>query len=606
MKKKILSLALVVVLSLGLVPTSGLAAGQTFSDVPENHWAYTDVEAAAAAGLMNGTGNGAFSPNLKVTVAQFLTLLGRLVFPDTKVGENDTWYGPYVTKAQEAGLLAGTQVNVNDVEAEISRYDMAVILRAAAKRLGVKEKSAQSSEVTDYLDISTRYADAVLAVYGMGLIKGDQNGNFNGSSTMTRAEVATVIMRLAKTPEVKTWVETWDVYEMPRTGEYVTVKVSGRINADVIGARVGLYYKDGRLLGETKTDGTTDSENRTLWSMEVTMDKADYSETDKLYYAALIGQAKERVFGNMLETPEEYCIPQSLQELSSNGFLVRVKVVTPEQPVEPQMMQMKGWLQYGSKGDPEKNGIGVNEVPFQLRYTEDNGVTYQVIATEVTQDKANGKDDPGYFQLTTYLDKTTFAKFWIGEGQLYISAEATVNGQKYVTQDRRTDGKATIVPIGHDWGYLFVDLVPPNGGEMMDIPVSGIVTAMTYVGPADRTGEIRYYGSGEGHERLLTNSTVRIYFDPQQEGVSRVLIAETTADGGYIQGTVSIDSAYYRTKGAYYVVEIEAFLDGQLCTNTSYNAREPITLSQLSGEYKQFWNAESDEYWEVGLGSTRP
>lgn len=196
MKKRVLSLMLAAALVLGLgVPA--LAAGQTFSDVPSSYWGYADIEAVAEAGLMNGTGGGAFSPEMKVSVAQFLTLLGRLVFPEVKT-EGADWFGPYVTAAQEAKLLDGTQVDTNNVEAEISRYDMAVILRAAAKRMGVRESLAKQSEVKDYMDISTRYAEAVLAVYGMGLIKGDQAGNFNGSNTMMRAEVATVIMRLKK------------------------------------------------------------------------------------------------------------------------------------------------------------------------------------------------------------------------------------------------------------------------------------------------------------------------------------------------------------------------------------------------------------------------
>ena len=86
MKKRLLSLALAAVLALGLAAPA-LAAGQTFSDVPSSYWGYTDIEAVAEAGLMNGTGGGAFSPEMKVSVAQFLTLLGRLVFPDVKAEE---------------------------------------------------------------------------------------------------------------------------------------------------------------------------------------------------------------------------------------------------------------------------------------------------------------------------------------------------------------------------------------------------------------------------------------------------------------------------------------------------------------------------------------
>ncbi len=195
MKRKPVLLLLVFALTLGLaVPT--VAAGQTFDDVPESYWGYKDIEAVSEAGYMNGIGGGEFAPEMKVSVAQFLTLLGRLVFPEVKVGENDSWYGPYVAKAQETGLLEGSQANTTDVFDEIPRYDMAVVLRAAAKKLGIIETQAQASEVTDYPDIPTRYAEAVLTVYGMGLIKGDNAGRFNGANTMTRAEIATVIMRL--------------------------------------------------------------------------------------------------------------------------------------------------------------------------------------------------------------------------------------------------------------------------------------------------------------------------------------------------------------------------------------------------------------------------
>ena len=330
MKRKILSLALAVVMALGIV-TPAIAAGPTFSDVPESHWAYADVEAAAAQGLMNGTGNGMFSPDLKVSVSQFLTLVGRVVFPDTKVTESDSWYGPYVAAAQTNGLLEGTQVDVNNVEAEITRYDMAVILRAAAKKLGVAEKAAQPSQVTDYGVIPNMYTEAVLAVYGMGLIKGDGNGNFNGNNTMMRSEVVTVVVRLAKAPEEQAKAEKEEAERKKkeqeeavaanRTGEYITVNFYGDTFLDIPNATVGLYFKDGRLLGQTVSD-----ENG-KWSMDITMDKADYSKTEDWYYAALIGTVTHTIFGveYTFETTEELKIPSSIWENTvdfTTGFRV--------------------------------------------------------------------------------------------------------------------------------------------------------------------------------------------------------------------------------------------------------------------------------------------
>lgn len=95
MMKKTVSLLLVLTLALGLTVPS-FAAGQTYDDVPESYWGYKDIEAVSEAGYMNGIGGGQFAPEMKVSVAQFLTLLGRLVFPEVKVGENDSliWTRP--------------------------------------------------------------------------------------------------------------------------------------------------------------------------------------------------------------------------------------------------------------------------------------------------------------------------------------------------------------------------------------------------------------------------------------------------------------------------------------------------------------------------------
>lgn len=293
MKKRILSLALSVALVLGLAAPA-LAVGPTFNDVPESYWGYADIEAVAEAGLMNGTGNGAFSPEMKVSVAQFLTLVGRVAFPNVKA-EGADWFGPYVEAAQTNGLLTGTQVDVNKPEAEISRYDMAVILRGAVKQMGLKETTAEASQIADFGDIPNRYTEAVMAVYGVGLIRGDQNGNFNGTNTMMRSEVATVIVRLAALPEEQAKAEAekkaqeekeaQEWYESSRTGEYVTFTIHGGISAfpsgRLPGAPVSIYYKDGRLLGETVAD------ENSHFQLELTVDKADFNTKDEVYYAAL-------------------------------------------------------------------------------------------------------------------------------------------------------------------------------------------------------------------------------------------------------------------------------------------------------------------------------
>ncbi len=389
-KKKIVSLALALALALGLAVPS-LAAGQTFSDVPESYWGYADIEAVAQAGYMNGTGNGAFSPEMKVSVAQFLTLLGRLVFPDVKT-EGSDWFGPYVSAAQEAGLLTGSQVNVNQPEAEISRYDMAVILRAAAKKLGVAEKSAQSSEVTDYGLVPTMYADAVLAVYGMGLIRGDQAGNFNGSNTMMRAEVATVIMRLAK------------------------AKPSS-------GSQSGIV-----------------------------------------------------IVPNQPEKPSESQTPDSTEPVHI-ALYVRAQYALP------------------LKEAPSGTGghmVIRDQVPVQVRYTENAGQTFTVLTEGFTTYFSGNSSEYTLLEFDVTDEM-------IQSGQFYISGEVNYEGVLYATHDRRTDGHAQIVPFDPKKadrdGFVNIEVVPPATGVWRTVTLNQFYGRMHIQG--NLKAQCRYYPDSE-------------------------------------------------------------------------------------------------------------
>lgn len=51
----------------GLIPTARAAGTLTFSDVPESHTCYADIQWAADNGIVNGY-NGKFNPDGKITV----------------------------------------------------------------------------------------------------------------------------------------------------------------------------------------------------------------------------------------------------------------------------------------------------------------------------------------------------------------------------------------------------------------------------------------------------------------------------------------------------------------------------------------------------------
>ena len=56
----------------------GVLAAATFSDVPESHPFYNDVEAVAAAGVTTGCGGGKYCPDANVTRGQMAAFMNRL------------------------------------------------------------------------------------------------------------------------------------------------------------------------------------------------------------------------------------------------------------------------------------------------------------------------------------------------------------------------------------------------------------------------------------------------------------------------------------------------------------------------------------------------
>ena len=280
MKHKILSLMLVAALALGLAVPALAYNTKDFVDVPKGNWAYDAVMKMADAGVINGVGGGKFDPNGQVTAEQFITLVGRIVFPEVKASGSD-WSGPYVAEAKAKGMLTGTTVTDGNLKSAITRYDMAVILRAAAKLLEAEEKLADPSTIGDYGMTPAMYADAVRAVYGAGLITGDDKHNFNGQNSMRRSEAATVMSRLialkpggstGTTPEQPTDpVEDPDVdYEVAvylRQTEHAMAAPAFDKHTYLPGVSAKLYYTSDS--GETSTlvgEGVSVSENR--WDEE--------------------------------------------------------------------------------------------------------------------------------------------------------------------------------------------------------------------------------------------------------------------------------------------------------------------------------------------------
>ena len=168
----------------------------------ETHWAYANVKKLQELGIVNGDDKGNFNPSGKVTREQFLKMLvlatnAELNSSNTAFDDVDAnaWYAPYVAAGVSAGLINGITPDTFGVGAEISRQDMAVMIVRIldAKNIPVTETSEIFDDDTNISDYAK---NAVYKVRDAGIINGYDNNTFAPSASLTRAEAATVIIKL--------------------------------------------------------------------------------------------------------------------------------------------------------------------------------------------------------------------------------------------------------------------------------------------------------------------------------------------------------------------------------------------------------------------------
>ena len=179
-------------------PDPGQAA--SFTDVPASAWYAEYAGTAASAGLMNGTGSNRFSPSQTLSVAEVVTLAARLCAGEAgeavpASGSGQPWYRGAYDYCVDSGLFTAAEVPLSAMNSPATRFQMVDILDRAVPD---SEKAAIHSDVTvPDLAQSAPYGGVVYRWYRAGITQGDQNGNFNGSSHITRAETAAILCRLA-------------------------------------------------------------------------------------------------------------------------------------------------------------------------------------------------------------------------------------------------------------------------------------------------------------------------------------------------------------------------------------------------------------------------
>lgn len=167
--------------------TPAVPEAPSFTDI-SGHWATDAIEYAVANGLMNGTGNGLFSPNANTTRGMIVTILARLEGVDTSKGGN--WYEAGQQWAMKLGISDGT-----NMDGQITREQLATMLYRYAQIKGYDvSTSASLNAFTDASSVSDWAVEAMQWAVGMGLMEGNNN-QLSPTAPATRAQVATLLMR---------------------------------------------------------------------------------------------------------------------------------------------------------------------------------------------------------------------------------------------------------------------------------------------------------------------------------------------------------------------------------------------------------------------------
>lgn len=160
-----------------------------FIDVADDAWYADAVDYVSSKGIMMGTAEQIFSPNVELSRAMLVTILARIDGKNTAGG--DTWYAKGREWAMENGISDGT-----NMMADITREQVVAMLFRYAQKLGLDTTvRADLSNYEDADQVSDWAVEAMRWAVGAGLVQGTSNTTISPKGTATRAQAATFIMR---------------------------------------------------------------------------------------------------------------------------------------------------------------------------------------------------------------------------------------------------------------------------------------------------------------------------------------------------------------------------------------------------------------------------
>lgn len=180
-----------------------------FADVAADAWYADAVQYVYENGMMSGTSETTFSPDLTTTRGMIVTILYRLEGSPDLSNENlgypyadvdaNAYYADAVYWARQNGIVSGMSAEQFAPNNAITREQMAAILYRYAQFKGYDVSAkADLSVYTDAAQVSTYATDAMAWANGAQLITGTSQATLTPAGNATRAQVATILMRFCE------------------------------------------------------------------------------------------------------------------------------------------------------------------------------------------------------------------------------------------------------------------------------------------------------------------------------------------------------------------------------------------------------------------------
>ena len=171
----------------------------TFTDVNEDiAWAKDAIEILAGKGIIYGTGNGLYEPQRPICRSEFVRLMVNVLDLQTAEYQNglfhdveaSDWFASSVASAYHNQIIAGYPDKSFRPDHNISRNEIAVIMYQSKGKND--DIHSVQPEYSDLEAIPEWALNGIKYVYAQGLIKGYEEGSFQGAKPLTRAEAAVV------------------------------------------------------------------------------------------------------------------------------------------------------------------------------------------------------------------------------------------------------------------------------------------------------------------------------------------------------------------------------------------------------------------------------